>query len=386
MRSPSRIALSLIALPVLTLAVRADVLIVDAAGGGDFVALAPAVAAAAEGDTLLVRPGSYGALVIQGKSLRVAADPAGVVRVKGIEVSELALGQGVVLSGLESHVAPTLIARDSEGSIRVQGCLLSQTSGPAPWHGAEVRSATDVVFVGCTVEGGSDPHDYDGGHGLFMWGRSRVSAWSSSFRGGAGGQMAFSNDAGDGGHGVQMWNKGQLYAMGCEFRGAKGGAGNGGPDGKDGPGASIAGDGFAYFADVVLKGGGSAPPSVGPVQDLGVTARGLSAASVVPESSKAIWTVTGEPGDLVFLLRSTRPAHRWLPGLSGVLVLTLPELAPQFVGEVGASGSVDFPVSAPTLPPGVESVVGHYQVFVRTADGDLILGEPRVVEAFAALP
>ena len=67
----------------LPLAAQGNVWIVDAAGGPgtDFTSLAAGAAAAAHGDTLLVRTGGYGPFPFAGKSLRVIADIGADVRV-----------------------------------------------------------------------------------------------------------------------------------------------------------------------------------------------------------------------------------------------------------------------------------------------------------------
>lgn len=387
MPTRSRSVLIGLSLVALSASLSADVLVVDASGGGDFTDLFPAVVAAAEGDTLFVREGSYGVLFIQGKSLDVAADPLGVVQVTSIEVEGLAVDQRVVLTGLEARVAPTFIARDSEGAIWVQDCVLAQTSGPAPYHGAQASDASNVIFTGCTVEGGSESIDFDGGNGLFMTGRSRVAAWNCTFRGGAGGSLALSMFAGDGGSGVRMWNTGQLYAMGCVFEGAAGGSGSGaGPDGIDGAGATITGQGVAFVNDTAITGGGSAPDVVGPVTDMNESRRLLAAPTVVQSGAVSTWTVTGEPGDLAFVLRSAQPEHVFLPLSWGELALSIPSYAAFEVGLVGPSGQLQLDLPAPTLPAGVDAVLGHHQLIVRTAGAKLVLGSPLAVEVFAQLP
>ncbi|HEX5009333.1 MAG TPA: hypothetical protein VFY71_02945 [Planctomycetota bacterium] len=55
---------------------RADVLVVDASGGGEFTSLRAAVTAAADGDTLLLEPGFYldsqGPIATGNRSLIIA--------------------------------------------------------------------------------------------------------------------------------------------------------------------------------------------------------------------------------------------------------------------------------------------------------------------------
>jgi pectin methylesterase-like acyl-CoA thioesterase len=59
----------------LSAAALADVHVVDASGGGDFTTLQAAVNAAADGDTLLVRSGSYDGFLLTGKGLSIVAEP-----------------------------------------------------------------------------------------------------------------------------------------------------------------------------------------------------------------------------------------------------------------------------------------------------------------------
>jgi hypothetical protein len=81
---------------------RADVLVVDASGGGDFSSLQAAIDAALDGDVLLVRSGAYGALTVDGKALDVFADSGALVRVSGSStLRNLPAGGALVLSGIE---------------------------------------------------------------------------------------------------------------------------------------------------------------------------------------------------------------------------------------------------------------------------------------------
>lgn len=59
----------------------ADVLVVDASGGGGSTTLPAAVDAAAAGDALLVRTGSYAGFLPTGKGLSLVAEPGAAVAV-----------------------------------------------------------------------------------------------------------------------------------------------------------------------------------------------------------------------------------------------------------------------------------------------------------------
>jgi hypothetical protein len=73
-----RTSLSALLTLLATPALHAGVLVVDAAGKGDFTMVSAAVAAAADGDTILVHSGDYlesGPVVIDGKPLSIVANP-----------------------------------------------------------------------------------------------------------------------------------------------------------------------------------------------------------------------------------------------------------------------------------------------------------------------
>ena len=79
----TRLLARLAALALLALPVRAGILVVDASGGGDFLDLQAAVDASVEGDTILVRAGTYAGFVATGKGLLVAAERGASVQVLG---------------------------------------------------------------------------------------------------------------------------------------------------------------------------------------------------------------------------------------------------------------------------------------------------------------
>src|SRR5262249_40423605 len=79
----------------------ANVIVVNAAGGGNFMDIQSGVSSAFDGDTILVKPGTYAGFTINGKSVTVVADSGPAVNVQGaVFVSNLSASQVVVLSGL----------------------------------------------------------------------------------------------------------------------------------------------------------------------------------------------------------------------------------------------------------------------------------------------
>ena len=68
---------------VLATPARADVLVVDAAGGGQYTDIQSAVLAAQDGDVVLVRTGVYGPFDVRAKALDIVAYEGADVRVVG---------------------------------------------------------------------------------------------------------------------------------------------------------------------------------------------------------------------------------------------------------------------------------------------------------------
>lgn len=148
----------------------AQTFIVDETGAGDFVDIAPAVAAVPEGATLRVRVGRYNPFTITGKSLKVLCDlGAHVYRQHGswVGVTGLAANQSVVIQGLNlvagwgfprsvgctSCAGPVLfdgLASDNQstGTISATDCaqvLVRGRSLGANWR-TSVLTNSNVVF------------------------------------------------------------------------------------------------------------------------------------------------------------------------------------------------------------------------------------------------
>ncbi len=130
------------------------------------------------------------------------------------------------------------------------------------------------------------------------------------------------------------------------LQGGSGGAGFGGcSDGQDGEG-------------LVVGAGSSATMLAG-------TARSLSVSSPVREDESLSATLTGKPGDRVWLRYATRPGTGAAsPFLDGELVLGAPS-AGVFLGTIPASGSLVVVAAAPDLATGVESQTLFAQALFR---------------------
>lgn len=132
--------------------------IVDAGGGGNFTDLPAAILAAAPGDTLVVRAGSYTGASID-RALRILGVGSWQVFVGGLSVGPLTSGT-VTLTGMRIgtlHTAATCsldslqVERTTVASdaAAMRGCTL----GPAPSAAALTVHAGEVTLSGCTAYG-----------------------------------------------------------------------------------------------------------------------------------------------------------------------------------------------------------------------------------------
>ncbi|MGQ0553915.1 MAG: hypothetical protein ACT4PU_11935 [Planctomycetota bacterium] len=224
MFSARRLAsLLMIPLAVVALAtpLSADVIVVDAAGGGDFTALNAAVAKAQDGDTLLVRPGDYrgfliGDLVILDRSLTIAADGTGPVLTSAIRVIQNVPGKRVLLRGLTVWGSQLMSFGDGlevqSGEVWAEDCSFTGADGLVSIGGTPGKPAVrtgggHLTLLRCTQQGGRGtdsffpfvPTPTAGGAGLLAFGR--VSAYGCTVIGGDGGDFVDFN--GGPGHGAQ---------------------------------------------------------------------------------------------------------------------------------------------------------------------------------------
>lgn len=263
------------------------VLIVDDDGGPgvDFTDIPPAVAAALDGDRILVRDGDYSAFTVDGKTLTVRATGSdagidGLVRLRNGAPDTVMRLIGFRLDSTER----ALLIESNLGPISVTDCVLSGGNGandPAPggtfdgFAAVEVLDCAAVSFIDCEAEGGfgADLFDADhetgataGGPGLSMGADSNVYAYDSVFTGGFGGSVDDTEDlpGARGGHGASMVD-GFLFAEGCTFRGRSGGSGGCGCGATCCSGGGSGGDGLRldgsdplahYTASVFIAGNG----------------------------------------------------------------------------------------------------------------------------------
>ncbi|MCC6409601.1 MAG: hypothetical protein IT453_20765, partial [Planctomycetes bacterium] len=205
--------------------------IVDAAGGGDFTDIAPAIAFASPGDVLLIQPGTYGAFTLD-KRLVLLGQGTGPKRVTGLALVEnVHTGNCAVLAGLtfESWLAvrnctrpivfdrvtsPTGLGIDTVSDLRCYGSSIS--GGVTPLFWSSVKAAVAVrearaEFVESQIAGfkGLDIYEWgtpgDGGDGVYTAANAHLHFARSSVWGGAAGfDLAGAQGSGDGGTAVSV--------------------------------------------------------------------------------------------------------------------------------------------------------------------------------------
>lgn len=414
----------------------AGVIVVDAAGGGAYTQISAAVAAAQDGDTLLVRAGTYAGFTVDARALSVVADAGALVRVRGSTVvRNLTAAQTVALSGLDlgyetnqwpdmpPSAGEALTVTANAGDVRLQGCVLAgkswTSSGSVP-GGAGVRAldnAGTLALSACQLTGGRGPRNIDlfGGHWALDGGagielrNTRVAAYDCALTGGRGGDGF--DDAGNGGSGA--WSRAStsasgLFASNCAFTG-----GRGGDDYEDifqeftdpgdgGHGLFVEAGTFSQelastFAGGAVGIGVFCPPTVHfPSPGVGIHGAGtvfhfagervqLEAPRLVRVGATASFTVRGEPGDDVFLWVTNATGFRAVPSWRGVVLPELPTPAKtRILGTIPASGAltVDFP--APALGAGATELDQYVQAFRRDGSGSVTLGSYAVLTTVAA--
>lgn len=414
-------------------ATSADVLVVDARGGGDFTAIQPAVDAANDGDTLLVRDGDYAGFVVDDKALTVVRDAGAAGAIVGsIGVRNLSASKDVVLQNLKAAPLPahaTLTASSGRalwctndaGSVRVQDCELTGANLPPagcddeepPNAGAFVQSSLDVVFVRCTLTGGRGwgvPGCFcgaadQGAPGLSS-SASLVALYGCTLKGGPGGRGM--ECGGKGGNGAFVSGSLGLYASQSTFTGGAGGT-QGPPDptffciplngGFGGGGLVVQNPAAAQSLDNTFTAGpaGSGDEfncGYGFTYQGGATegnvfhfvgeGRSIQFDSPVREGTPLSVTISGVAGDRVRLRLASKTEFQTVPSFRGVLLTKHLEQG-LIVGTLPASGTLTVSVPNPMLPSGVLEKQKHLQAAILGAQGDYVGGFGTLVVLDAGL-
>jgi len=369
---------------------------VNAAGGGNFTAIQPAITAASPGDRIVVQgAGPYAAFVLD-KGLDVEAT-AGAACVT-IEVVGVPAGQS-------ARVARFGVIQDNNGYVSVRNCsgavllsalalagtswqvsvgnpglqVLASTSvfvdrGQFLGHGGTIGGAgvavdnSNVVLAGTSVTGGVHVPTFPGAGNSGVAGVLVTNGGHATLRGAScvggyasGGWLA----GGDGGDGVNVVGGLALVLGSCSLTGLPGGGAGMYHVGQ--PGDAARGN-VRYTADTVLVGAATTATMI-------ANRAVLALAPSTPVGTSLGLSVTGAANLLVFVGLDLAHQYVPLPQFDGALVLTAG--TPVFgLIALDASGSGSFALGIPNVPAATNQNV--FAQGIADVGGSLLLTAPAV--------
>jgi len=343
----------------------------------------PAINAAADGDLVLVKAGSYTGFTMNAKGVSVVADSGASVVVNGlvfltqISASQRALLQGLTVKG--DNALPAITAQIVTGPLWIESCnVTGGVRSSSGLVGVSVNSCPSVVIERCVITGGNG-----GAGGMIAKGApalhvaaSAVTVSDTQCFGGSG-AVTFSGggDAGFGGPGLRVL-PGSIFvfASGSTFKGGNGAAAAP-PQFTGGDGAP----GINTEADVTLlqctvTPGVSAhalpqPPPIilggaGTATTLPGVARHFSTTSPKREGQTTTITAGGVGGELAGFLFSPSPGPlALLIPFAGTLEIAAASADAFGLGAIPAGGSLATPIVLPSLPAALQSTIVWCQGF-----------------------
>jgi hypothetical protein len=353
---------------------RADATVFGKPWLGNFPTIQEALDAAVHGDVVLVTPGIYPAFTLDNKGVTVLGTNPSNVNVAGpCEVRNLGPKRRAALINLlvvtpdndSIPARPGLRLTNNSGIVWLQNSYFRGSRGDSSFGfpsssgaGVEAENCEEVFASSCTLAGRDNPFvsgewEITGGNGLDSV-DSTFALYDCTLRGGIGSHESWPT-GGHGGNGANIVGWG-LIASGTSFIGGRGGGG-------DYIGCTTSGDGGdglwisgaqARLLDSPLTAGlagnfytctpGSDGQALVAVDGAVVTTlagarRELSGPTQGTDNAQLALTVTGQPGDNVWLLSSSSNNFRHLTSPAGVAAVPWPLLltvAP--MGVIGASG------------------------------------------------
>ncbi len=168
--------------------------VVDAANGPGthFIDVQTAIIAARNGDTILVRAGSYRPCTIVDKALTIRGAGFGATTVRGIEVHGVPAQEFLLLDGIRAEVPPGSVGPGmlliGPGSVLLNDCVAFGSTDTQGKDGLHVVSGMLVHATRCVFFGGDStytgPFIAQGGHGAEVLTQARLIASCSAFLGG----------------------------------------------------------------------------------------------------------------------------------------------------------------------------------------------------------
>src|SRR5262245_21147749 len=280
--------------------------VVNSSGGPgvSFTDIPPAIAAAADGDILLVQPGTYSHFMLTGKGLRI-----------------LGSGSTTTFVGLTTASAATTISNlPSTSFAYVDGVRFQGYPGPS--FVVEVEGAsTNVVLSDVAVLGATSATALQV-EAANLW------AMRCSIQGGNGGPSCFG--ATSGGPALLALNGALVHVSGSTLQGGNGGGGCfTGTGGSGSAGAELQGGSQVWIADSIVRGGGAGCCS-------------SAASSPCGSGGTAIYVTSS-------ILRVSGDASSLVQGGQGALFIGLPPASPSGYGIATAGASAVTVHSVPVL-------------------------------------
>ncbi|TAJ24860.1 MAG: hypothetical protein EPO68_00850 [Planctomycetota bacterium] len=379
--------------------------------GVDFKSISAAVAAAADGDVLLVKPGTYAEHVaVHGKSIAIASDSGGPVLITGsVKIEALPASASFSMQGMHvigSAGKAALRITDCAGSVLLEGCKVDGGFGGGGWDApagaaAVITRSDAVTLVGCEARGGhgghlshtSDPFDSGGagGAGLSI-GESKVTLHACVVLGGPGGGCDPGPCSGGSGAVGCYSSASTVHASASRFFGSPGGSGSG-PFGIGSPAVPLSVHAAStlelvaclassdYLPDTwsSIKSDASSSVSqfaIAPVE-LAVSAPSQVGVKPLREGEAGTLEISGATGALALLLVAPSFAYTSNPSWLGTALIGAP-LTVLPLGVLGASASVSIPFTVPDQGAGIEVTLVHLQAATIDAQGALQLGAHRL--------
>jgi hypothetical protein len=367
---------------------------VAAGQGSSFTSVVEAVTAAADGDVILVRTGTYPEVVsIVGKSLTLQGDPeyGPVPEIEALVITDLEASASVNVRGLHLRATTTIVnnnieLRNNAGPVWLEELSMTSSAGLFG-NGFLVEDCAAVVVNACHI-GAYVRFDTEQPPVLFV--RSSVHVFDTLF------DEPFANQT-DGPPGIRAEGPGVLGVFQSTVTGADGVVVDGGHGfcsaSNGGAGIDLEGDVELFVQDSVIQGGigaegcgyiGTDGPAfrfgTGDVHMLSSLARTHRATSGVRDDDNIDVTLIGEPGDRVrvfFTLRRPIPPI-FLSVLDGPILVS-PPLMRVSHGTLPASGMRSLSLPVGDLGPGVSSLVIYTQALFIGSQGELVMSEPTAV-------
>ncbi len=391
---------------VLVLPATAGVLIVDAKLSTGFVDIQSAVDAAHDGDTLLVKSGSYAGFTLVDKELTVVADELNDVQIVGtIVVEKLSAQKTVLLTGLsaigrEHSGGNGARFVDNDGIVWIEGCSLRAAPSQAcatPTVAMHVENSDRVVLIRTELRG-SDAlfGEGGGGDGLHLIDSSALTHNCGVLGGVASWQKCGAGplDGANGGSAALVSGSSFLFTSADRYMAGDGGSGSHGAAGGDGGSGLIALEpsliesfDTMYIAGAGGFGSGCGLPKCddgstgvetsGSVHTLAGEAATFTGGPPVREGMPVMVVVYGIPGERFAFDISTDADFRYVPKQRGVrLTKGGRRLA---LGYIPPSGAIGVMLTAPILAPSEQSRRLFVQSVHWGSSGPLTLGSVRAI-------